>query len=139
MSADMLLLRLQNVRARGPGQWSARCPAHRDKGPSLSIKELPDGRVLVHCFAGCSVDEVVGAAGLDVADLFPPRESQGGPLQRRRLLVAPQALELLHDEAQLVALCAVNIGHGVALTDAERARVLQAAARIAYLRDEVRS
>ena len=87
MSADVLLSLLDKVRSRGPGQWSARCPAHDDDGPSLSIKETPDGVVLVRCFAGCSVDEVVGAVGLDLADLFPPRESHGAPLQRRRLQI----------------------------------------------------
>lgn len=139
MNADILLSRLPKVRARAPDQWSAQCPAHDDKGPSLSIKETPDGRVLLHCFAGCSVDEVVAAIGLDLADLFPPRESHGAPLQRRRLLSAAQALELLTDEAQLVALCGSNIANGVELTDDDRDRCLTAAGRIAYLRDEVRA
>lgn len=34
-------------------QWLARCPAHDDHQPSLSIKETDDGRILFHCFAGC--------------------------------------------------------------------------------------
>lgn len=139
MSAAALLDRLDKVRPRGPGQWSACCPAHDDKGPSLSIRETPDGRVLLHCFSGCAVDEVVGVLGLDMSDLFPPRESHGAPLQRRRLLAAGQALDLLHDEAQLIALCGSNIAHGVELTDADRDRCLAAAGRIAYLRDEVRA
>ena len=139
MSADALLSRLDRVRARGPGQWSARCPAHDDKGPSLSIKETPEGVVLLRCFAECAVSEVVSAVGLDLADLFPPRESHHGPLLRRRLLAAGQALDLLHDEAQLIALFGSNIAHGVELTDADRDRCLTAAGRIAYLRDEVRA
>ena len=111
MSADMILSRLNKVRGRGPGQWSAQCPAHDDNGPSLSIKELPDGRVLLHCFAGCGVEDVVAAVGLGAADLFPPRENSGAPVQRRRLLPASQALELLHDEAQLVALAEIGRAH----------------------------
>ena len=137
MSAELLLSRLTKVRGRGPGQWSAQCPAHEDKGPSLSIKELPDGRVLLHCFAGCSVEDVVAAAGIDVADLFPPRESVGTPLQRRRLLPASQALELLDSEAQLIALAASNLANGFALTTTDLDRLLQAAGRVAYLRQEV--
>ena len=139
MSADVLLSRLDKVRPRGPGQWSTRCPAHDDTGPSLSVKETPDGRVLMHCFAGCAVEDVVGAVGLDLSDLFPPRASHGAPLQRRRLLTAAQALELLHDEAQLIALCGSDIAHGVELTDADRDRCLTAAGRVAYLLDEVRA
>jgi len=139
MSAEVLISRLSRVRARGPGQWSAQCPAHNDNVPSLSIKEASDGRLLIHCFAGCGIDEIVGAIGLDLSDLFPPRESRGAPLQRRRLLSAAQALELLHSEAQLIALCGSNIARGVQLTADDLDRCLTAAGRIAYLREEVRA
>lgn len=139
MSAEQLVSRLTKVRVRGPGQCSAQCPAHDDKGPSLSVKELPDGRVLVHCFAGCDVADVMAAVGLDLSDLFPPRESHGAPMPRRRLITAGQALELLNGEAQLIALCGSNIAHGIALTDDDRERCLTAAGRICFLRDEVRA
>lgn len=46
-------------RRSGAG-WSARCPAHDDKSPSLSISEK-DGRILVHCFGGCDQDQVIKA------------------------------------------------------------------------------
>jgi hypothetical protein len=142
MTSEILLSRLERVRDRGAGQWSARCPAHDDRGPSLSVKELSDGRLLIHCFAGCEVGAVVEAVGLDISALFPPRVDQGvgaPPLARRRLLTAGQALELLLDEADLVAVAACNIGHGVTLSDGDLERLLQAAGRVAYLRDEVMS
>ena len=49
-------------------------PAHADRSPSLSICEGHDGRVLVHCFAGCTADQVVSALGLARRHLFagPP-------------------------------------------------------------------
>jgi putative DNA primase/helicase len=40
--------------------WVARCPAHDDRTPSLSITDGED-RVLVHCHAGCSQSEVIQA------------------------------------------------------------------------------
>lgn len=65
------------LEARGlrwrPGQadtWSAQCPAHDDRDPSLSIRMVDDGAVLLHCFAGCPNDEVVAALGLAFSDLF---------------------------------------------------------------------
>ena len=61
--------------ARG---WEARCPAHADKTPSLSINEGADGRVLLHCFAGCSVEAITGALGLKKADLMPDRADRNG-------------------------------------------------------------
>ncbi len=68
-----LLDRLEGVRDRGNGQWLAKCPAHEDNRASLSIKETSDGTILIHCFALCSPDEVVGAIGLEIADLFPQK------------------------------------------------------------------
>jgi len=41
--------------------WVAHCPAHEDSRPSLSLRERPDGKVLVHCFAGCTQDAVLEA------------------------------------------------------------------------------
>jgi putative DNA primase/helicase len=38
--------------------WLVRCPAHGDRSPSLSIRKGREGRVLVHCFAGCSYAEI---------------------------------------------------------------------------------
>jgi hypothetical protein len=49
----------------------ARCPAHDDREPSLSIRSGNDGRVLLHCHPGCSPEEVVKAAGIRMSDLFP--------------------------------------------------------------------
>lgn len=52
----------------------ARCPAcGGDNHSKLVITENPDGWILVHCFAGCGVSEVVAAVGLEVSDLFPPQ------------------------------------------------------------------
>lgn len=53
--------------------WQARCPGHDDHNASLSIGTGKDGCILVKCFAGCSVNSVVGGLGLHIADLFPPR------------------------------------------------------------------
>ena len=61
---------LQGVR-KGVRGWIACCPSHTDRHPSLSIGLGKDGRVLVHCFAGCSSEAIVSAMGLQMADLFP--------------------------------------------------------------------
>ena len=72
MSVQTVIDRLDHCRQTGKDQWIARCPAHSDNGPSLSIKESSDGRILVHCFAGCGALEVITSIGLDWGDLFPP-------------------------------------------------------------------
>ena len=44
---------------RSGRQFLARCPAHDDSNPSLSIAER-NGKVLVKCFAGCEQADVIG-------------------------------------------------------------------------------
>ena len=65
-----LLERLPDAKRCGEG-WLARCPAHDDQHPSLSIDEGADGRALIHCHAGCTPEKIVAAAGLTLADLMP--------------------------------------------------------------------
>ena len=54
---DSILSRLKNVRRVKDG-WTACCPAHDDRRASLSISVGDDGRVLLHCHAGCNVENV---------------------------------------------------------------------------------
>ncbi|WP_206442950.1 hypothetical protein [Candidatus Protofrankia californiensis] len=61
------------------GQQDVKCPAHDDGTASLSVGTGKDGRVLLVCQAGCSTDDVLTAVGLDVVDLFPPREQTARP------------------------------------------------------------
>jgi hypothetical protein len=74
---DAFLQRLANVKRSGKG-WIAQCPGHEDAHPSLSITEGTDGRVLLHCHAGCRPEQIAEAVALTMADLFTARE-EGGP------------------------------------------------------------
>jgi DNA primase len=58
---ERILARLDGVRASGQG-FLARCPAHDDHHPSLSIREGRNGRVLLHCWAGCETAEVIAVS-----------------------------------------------------------------------------
>lgn len=71
-----VLARLDAARRNGSG-WSARCPAHDDAVPSLSVSEGHDGRVLLHCHAGCTPEAVLAALEMTPADLFPDPASTG--------------------------------------------------------------
>ena len=74
MYADQFVALLEGARRSGGG-WAARCPAHSDREPSLSVSEGSDGRVLIHCHAGCPPEEVVGAVGMTIGDLMPARDA----------------------------------------------------------------
>jgi Toprim domain len=70
MTAAELVRYLDRVSDAGPGAWRARCPAHDDAKPSLSITTGEAGRVLLRCHAGCPVEQIVQALGLRLTDLF---------------------------------------------------------------------
>ncbi len=70
-----LLARLEGVRPVGDKQHEARCPSHEDRTASLSVTTAPDGKVLLHCHAGCTPQAIVAAAGLEMKDLFMPNEN----------------------------------------------------------------
>lgn len=68
MRIEALLSQLNGVWPRG-SRYAALCPAHADRSPSLSIAEGERG-LLVKCWAGCSVQEICEAIGLQLKDLF---------------------------------------------------------------------
>lgn len=68
MNAQQIADRLKAT-PNGDGSWMARCPAHDDHTPSLSIKSAGE-KVLLNCFAGCTPEAVCGSMGIKVADLF---------------------------------------------------------------------
>ena len=134
---DKVLSALTKVRRRTIGNYSACCPAHADKLPSLSIRETPEGSVLLYCFAGCNISDILQSINLETHELFPPKErSLTAPPKLARLLTAGQALELLESEALLVAVTAANVLHGIVLSQCDIDRLNQAAGRIGYLRKE---
>ena len=103
--AELLLERLASVKQTRPDRWQARCPAHDDRSPSLSVAELPDQTLLVRCWAGCSVNEIVGAVGLQLKDLFPSRfDPQASTRGKPPRYSASEVLKTALFEAQVLAL-----------------------------------
>jgi hypothetical protein len=83
MTIDNFVQLLAETRPTSRG-WRARCPAHQGKSFSLSIREAEDGRILVHCFAGCPTEIVCHALHLPVRELFGPSLQDAAEIQRAR-------------------------------------------------------
>lgn len=131
MSIENVLARFEKVRPNGPGKWMARCPAHDDGRPSLSIKESESGNVLLWCFAGCSAEEVARAASLSMYELFPETRSDAEYARAvRQGFNARDVLQAARFELLLAAVAASNMARGEKLTDADRARLLLAYKRL---------
>ncbi|MBR1780050.1 MAG: AAA family ATPase [Oscillospiraceae bacterium] len=69
MTLSEILSRLEGVKGSG-GSYKAKCPAHQDSTPSLSVGLGRDRRILLKCHAGCQTEDIVAALGLTMKDLF---------------------------------------------------------------------
>jgi hypothetical protein len=87
-----ILSRLRGVKQRGASQV-ALCPAHSDRSPSLSIRE-DNRRILLHCFAGCSVEAICAALGIEIHGLFT----------EPRLVCKPKPLTVRNAEKEIASL-----------------------------------
>lgn len=89
LPVGLVLSKLHGAKRNGTG-WTARCPAHDDKCPSLSISEGEDGRALVYCHAGCSAEAVTAAMGLKLTDLMPLGTAKTQPNRTEAAKPAPK-------------------------------------------------
>lgn len=135
MNAAALLARLERVQRSGTG-WRADCPTgHKSRG-ALSVSEADDGRVLLHCFAGCGAAEVLSAAGLTLADVMPERLRDPSPEGRKAAREAfkrsawSAALGVVEREARVVLIAAHDLLRGCPLTADDTARLGVAVERI---------
>lgn len=140
MSVETFLSALEKVKRNGKGQWVACCPAHDDKSPSMTIAETDDGRVLVHCFAGCSVEEILGAVGMDFDVLYPPKPERHEPYKPiAKPFMAYSVVEVLAFEALIVVTAAKMLANGEAFDEADYKRLLIAAERMQGVVNHVRA
>jgi hypothetical protein len=104
--------------------WSAQAASYDEAAARSTWRSIrPDGRIT----AGTLFHRAREAGWVD------PGARPGR--QRKTPLSAHQALQALTIESNLVAIAACNVARGVVLTDADRARLLQAASRCALVRE----
>lgn len=125
-----LLERLSKVRSFGRNSWRACCPAHGGTNPTaLSIKEEHDGRILLHCFQGCSASDIVSSVGLELSDLFEePIAHHKPPVQKK--FYASDILAGIKFECQIVLFAAFELRKNKPMTEADLERLQVAYERI---------
>ncbi|MGJ7514429.1 VapE domain-containing protein [Pseudomonas baetica] len=129
---DAFLSRLQRVSLKGNGQWTACCPAHPDRSPSLSIKETDAGDLLVHCFGGCETSEVMSAAGMTTRDLFASAMTADKRMEYRR-----EKLEREYQHERIVQEIGLAAAENGLITEADAKRLEQAKLRVAEINREL--
>lgn len=87
---------------RAGATWMARCPAHDDSTPSLSISAGKDGKVLVRCHAGCDQRDVIAALSeRDLWDASGKYPGSGADKRRKELAAKPNTEMAARTEAAL--------------------------------------
>lgn len=123
MTIEILLSRLQKVKATSRGRWMCSCPAHEDKSPSMHIQLLDDGKILINCKAGCDTYSILQSIGLDWADVMPESPTHHRKRPQKQVLYPSEALALIRFEAQIVMVAAMDLAKGRVLTDSEKLRL----------------
>lgn len=77
MHLNEIISRFNGVKSIGENSYQVQCPAHKDDKASLTISE-EDNKILMHCHAGCDLNNILNAIGLQEKDLFnnPPKDSK---------------------------------------------------------------
>ena len=129
---EAVLGRLDGV-ARSGKSFKALCPAHGDKTPSLSVRDGDDGRVLLHCFGGCRIEEIMVAMGLHMSDLFT--ESTSKPHRPKIPGVSIRDLKAAAEfERQILFMVKVDREAGKSITSSDLERTKIALNRISMAR-----
>jgi len=129
MNIDILLSHLRNVKSTGFNRWIASCPTREDKTPSMVIRLLNDGRILLHDFGGASPGEILDAMGLGFSDLFPEKLAHHFTKERKPFSAMDILLCLSKDTTHiLIAANKINIGKP--LNENETKALAQAVTRI---------
>ena len=129
MNIEALLSHFDGVKETGHGRFVARCSAHNDHSPSLAISEGDDGRLLLHCWAGCETEDILAARGLTFADVMPERigtEHSYKPVRQR--FDARQVLAGVSHEIMVVCLIAEKYASSIG--DDDEARLMLTATRL---------
>ena len=137
MTAESLLQRCDKVRETAPGNWVACCPAHEDRSPSLAIKECDDGRVLIHCFAGCEVEDVLGSAGLRFSDIMPERIGTDHSCGPQKWLNPKDALSSIDHESLVVSIIGADFLESQKIDEDTWSRLALAVSRISDTRTKI--
>ena len=123
---EKILDRLDKVTKTGRG-YVARCPAHEDKKPSLSVTESPSGLLLLFCHAGCTTDSILSAIDLTWKDLYPDESRMAyakccdeGAREHRKFKSDPETHEKLILE---LAKTALDKGQKLSMEDEARVRI----------------
>ena len=135
---ELFLSRLSGVKQTAPNKWLAKCPSHDDRSPSLSIKLAEDDKILIHCFSGCAVGDVVASIGLELSDLFPAKPGSGVVTKKPRFN-SSELIRLCAQESMILVIAIGDCLSSKPISDEDKARIQRAIDTISDIRREVQT
>ena len=127
---DNFVSRLSKAKRTGNDSYIACCPAHEDRSPSMTVREVEDGMLLIHCFAGCGIDAIAGAIGFSVSDLMPDKKPDEVRNARRIPFSPSDVLACTKNDAALIYVVMCDLDKGKELTEKQIKDAKKASARI---------
>ena len=125
---DLILERVQKARKVSADSYMACCPAHEDKSPSMRITER-DGRILVHCMAGCTPDDIIAAIGLQWTDLYDDKWDAAKAAAFAQKTRLPK-IDPLEHERTIIDLALADDAKGIKFSVEDYARIKIALERL---------
>jgi hypothetical protein len=133
----LLINRLHHARQIRQDRWIAKCPAHDDRSPSLSISETSDGTVLIRCWAGCGAEDIVNAVGLRLGDLFPRQFTSIRTHSHKNRFNAYEVVKTACSESMILCLAYQQVLSGTPVSPEDEKRIDQAIHAITAIHREV--
>ena len=132
-----ILARFSKVYQSGTDQYQCLCPVHNDKNASLGIKFSED-KIIMNCFAGCSVESILEAIDLTWADIMPDNvDEEWKPnakgtdminIRKKRMRFNPYAiLKSMQDDYLYIMLSAIEVRKGNELAEEDKDRLYKIA------------
>jgi len=123
-----LLERFDKLKQTAPDGWIACCPAHEDKGPSLSVKDTGD-RLLLHCFAGCTFRDIADAIGARPSQFFAGGYDRR-EFDKKHRVPWRDIVVVLRSEMWILVGIASQLKQGKPLSEQDQSLLIEAGRRI---------
>lgn len=128
---DQILNKISKLKkSTNSNQWTGCCPAHKDKNPSFSIKLTDDGRILLHCFTGCTLSEILNSLGLEMSDLYPKNSDLLGKKPIKNILSPRDILNVISNEILKVLLIAHDMNQSKSISQDSYSSLEKSVSRI---------
>ncbi len=127
IAKEEILARFSKVYKSGEGEYQCLCPSHNDRTASLGLKFKED-KMILNCFAGCSMEDIIGAVGLSWADVMPNNvDTEYKPEKRFNPY---SVLKATRQDLLFIAVCAGHVASGKELDKEDSEKLFNITGRL---------